>query len=455
MQRRYFWRRPQRSLAVVAFVTVMLARCCCESAWAAGDRLTLADGDAARIAELEAHQAQSGLGEERSAYLPQLFVTSGAGYSNRQQAKLRAVNGEGREKVYGLRSLGSSDGWVNVELEQLLFDLGSWHRIEQRALAAEAARIAAEQRRDVITRDVLAAYTKVLRLDQLRAVALERAGQARWLEQQAARLLGAGRAVPTEREQASVVAGEASLEADMRAADLEEARGALRVAVGDPARNVSRLDPASVPRAELPADDLAADQSLAATPALQVLDLRKRVEERGLAAARAGRYPTVGMQAGYSNYGPNRYDNYPDEVSVNVALRVPIFDGTRTSHAVAGASAAVEIAERRYRMLLEQKRVRVRELADRLATGRVRGELADRRADLGRERVRLSDLSLQAERGSLGDGIAARDAFARDAAAAVEARWDRLDTWADLMLESGRLTRVITGAGPDAAPATP
>ena len=450
----------RRSRASILLVTVVLYGCWCTPASAAGARLTLAEavasalerGDAAQIAALEAAQAASLAGEERSAYLPHLFVTSGAGYSNRQNAKLRTLNASGEEKVYGLRSLGASDGWINVEVEQLIFDLGNWRRIEQQSLAAEAARIGAEERREAVARDVVTAYARVLRLEQLHAVAVERARQARWLDEQAVRLLNAGRAVPTEREQVSLAAGEAALEADTRAAELADARGTLQTAIGDPARDVSVLDPGSVPRPEPPAGDLTSDASLAATPALQVLDLRKRVEESGLAAARAGRYPTVGLQGGYSNYGPNRYDNYPDELSVNLAFKLPLFDGNRTSHAVAGATAAVEIAERRYRAMLEEKRARVRELSERLATGRVRSDLADRRADLGRERVRLADLNLQGERGSLGDGIAARDAFGRDAAAAVEARWDRLETWADLMVESGGLARAIVGPPANPAP---
>ncbi len=444
----------------VLLVAVLLHGWWCTSASAAGAHLTLGEavasaldrGDAAQIAQLEAAQAASAAGEERSAYLPHLYVTSGAGYSNRQNAKLRTLNAQGEEKVYGLRSLGASDGWINVEVEQLLFDLGNWRRIEQQSLAAEAARIGADERREAVAREVVGAYTRVLRVEELHGVAVERARQARWLDEQAGRLLSAGRAVPTEREQASLAAGEAALEADTRAAELADARGALKVAIGDPVRDVSALDAASLPAPDAPAGDLASDASLAATPALQVLDLRRRVEERGLAVARAGRYPTVGMRAGYSNFGPNRYDNYPDEASVNLAFRVPLFDGNRTSHAVAGASAALEIAERRYRALLEEKRARVRALTDRLGTGRVRSDLADRRADLGRERVRLADLNLQAERGSLSDGIAARDAFARDATAAIEARWERFDTWADLMLETGRLARAIVG--PAAAPAS-
>jgi outer membrane protein TolC len=431
------------------------------SAAAEGSRLTLADavasalqrGSDAHIARLEADQAADGLGAERSSYLPHLAITSGAGYSNRQNDKLRAVNAQGREKVYQLQSLGAHEGWFNVELEQLLFDLGQWHRIEQQALMAEAARIAADERRDAVARDVLVAYVKVLRLEAQHALAVERGHQATWLDDQAGRLLRAGRILPSEHEQTAVLALEAGLDAESQAVELAEARSALRVAVGDPALDVSHLDPTSLPAAAFPASDLTSDQALAATPALRVLAVRKRAEERGLAAVRAARYPTVGMQAGYSNYGPYRHDNYNDDVSVNLAFRLPLFDGNRTTYEVANASKSVEIAATRYRMVLESKRVRMRALVERVGSTRARADLAERRAVLVRERVRLADLSLQGERGTVAEAMAARDAFARDAAAAVDARYDSVQTWADLLDESGQLAHVVLAEPVGAEPA--
>jgi len=143
-------------------------------------------------------------------------------------------------------------------------------------------------------------------------------------------------------------------------------------------------------------------------------------------------------------------------MSVNVAFRVPLFDGNRTKYQVADATKSVEIAGLRYRAVLEQKRARVRDLIGRLASGRERCDLAARRATLVRERVRLADLSLQAQRGSLAEAVAARDAFGRDAATAVDARYDRVQTWGDLLLESGRLAQVVLGEHPDPQPtATP
>lgn len=100
-------------------------------AYGQGAPLTLADAvaiavrrsDGVRIAALESEQAQAAVGSERSAYLPHLGITSGAGYSNRQNEKLRALDANGNERVYGLQSIGMRNGWFNVEVEQLIVDI--------------------------------------------------------------------------------------------------------------------------------------------------------------------------------------------------------------------------------------------------------------------------------------------------------------------------------------------
>ncbi len=407
--------------------------------------MALHQSGGARIAALESGQAQDALGVARSSYLPHLVVSSGIGYSNRQNEKLRAVDAEGHERVYGLQSIGARDGWFNVEVEQLIVDLERWRRIDQRALGAAAAAAAADEQRGAAVRDVTVAFANVLRSDELRALALERARQASWLDEQAAFLLRAGRVLSAEREHAAIAAEEATLETRTRDDQLVQARTTLQRAIGDPALDVSRLDPSSLPDPELPSDDLASDRILAATPALRVLDLRRRVEESGVGAARAERYPTVGLRAGYSDYGPNRYDNYPDQVGVHVAVQVPIFDGNRATYDIASASKAAEIARLRYRNELEDTRARVRDLANRLVAARERATLAERRAALSREQVRLVDLRLREQRGTLAEAEAARDAFGRDASAAVDARYDRIEIWATVMAESGRLLSALGG----------
>jgi outer membrane protein TolC len=183
------------------------------------------------------------------------------------------------------------------------------------------------------------------------------------------------------------------------------------------------------------------------SPELRVLELRRRMEEASVSAAKARRLPTVGFRAGYVYFGTDdRADLWNDEVRVGLAIDVPIFDGFQARHGIAAARKRAEIARLRHRSLLERKNLRTRELARKLETASLRLTLAERREAAAREEQRLVDLRLQAGRERLREALAAREDAARDAGAAAEARFARIDLWTDLQHERGRLTDAILGA---------
>jgi hypothetical protein len=95
--------------------------------------------------------------------------------------------------------------------------------------------------------------------------------------------------------------------------------------------------------------------------------------------------------------------------------------------------------------MLGRKRLRVRELEDKLEAMRPLPELARRRAAMTRERMRLADLGLQAERGTLDASLQARREHGAAAAAAIDADLDRVLAWASLEREQGRLAAAIGG----------
>ncbi len=406
----------------------------------------LADGHSAQIARLEADRSTDSLGEERSAYLPRASITSNAGYNSRQNERLEAVDRSGRQREYGLSSLGSEDGWFNVYLDQLLLDLATWHRIERAELEAEATSLAEAQERELVAFDVLQRFTEVIRQERLVAAARARAVTSAGLDQQSALLLEAGRVRPADREQVALLLAEARLDAEERTLALSAARGALALAMGrgdGPAAYV--LDASSLPEAR---DAGVAEADVEASPEVRVLDLRRRVEEKGVAIARAGHLPTVAVRGGYSHYGVKRFDNYPDALQVGVNVDVPIFEGLRNHYAVDGASKAAEIARLRHRSRLDAKRARVRELSQRLASSLETGELASRRAAVSRERLRLAELNLRADRGTLDEALSALGDSVRDDRLAIDAALDRVLVWAELRREAGTLAQALVGAPP-------
>jgi outer membrane protein TolC len=137
-----------------------------------------------------------------------------------------------------------------------------------------------------------------------------------------------------------------------------------------------------------------------------------------------------------------------------VDLKIPVFDGFKTSSNIDGASKAAEAARLRYELARDSKRARVRDLRRRLTATAQQPALATRRAEISRERQRLADLSLQGQRGTLTQALTVRSESARDAQAAIDACADHVLLWATLQREIGQLAAALgSGAPPPEMPA--
>jgi outer membrane protein TolC len=415
------------------------------------DGLTVADAVAwalghsygARIARLESDKAENAVGETTASYLPHLSVTTYAGYSNRFDEKLRAIDGNGVERRYGLATLAGDEGWVNVYIDQLLFDLSHLRLIQRERLSAEAARLGEVNQREALAYEVTQRYADLVRLDELAAAARAEAADGAWLDEMARILLKAGRTVSSDRQQVALYLAQVRLDVQSRAEHADAARAAFRDLLGDGGPHTLTPVPASLPRGDAAGPGAVTDELLSGAPDLQVLALRREMEEASVASAKAGRLPKLKLRAGYSHYGIKRFDNFPDEAFVGVGMDVPLFDGFKSDHAVEGAERAVEIADLRYREALEQKRQRVRDLHRRLRDAEKRAALAAERADTAREQQRLTDLRLQSERGTLAEALAARERSAMRTQEAVDARYEAVDLWAMFHRATGQLTDAV------------
>ena len=109
----------RRLLATAVSFLVVIALLGAAPAMGAGtERLSLAvavsraleEGYTARIARLTTGGARDAHLEMRGRYLPQLSVTSAAGWSNRRDEKLIALDKSGQFRTYDIASMGSSEG---------------------------------------------------------------------------------------------------------------------------------------------------------------------------------------------------------------------------------------------------------------------------------------------------------------------------------------------------------
>src|SRR5690606_30903009 len=110
---------------------------------------------------------------------------------------------------------------------------------------------------------------------------------------------------------------------------------------------------------ELPAGRADADAWVAAAlennPGLRALRLQAEAAEAGVAAARAGHYPTLSLGAGWGKNaawgdttGTNNRAGESTGTSVGLTLSVPIFSGGATQSRVRQAIAQRDIAQDQY-----------------------------------------------------------------------------------------------------------
>jgi len=456
---------PARRRPALALIVTLLAAGPASPAFAqdvlvsgaADDGLTLSsavsralqDGFVARIARLTSGQAEDSYKEIRGSYLPHLWITSGAGYSNRRDETLIAFDQDLKLQEFGIASLAANEGWFNMFVEQLVVDVRQWRLIEREKLAAEVAQISERQEHEKVALDVTRKFAEVVRLQRQSEHAKAQLEEARWLADQAGTQFEAGNALETEREIAAVHLEQSEIEARVRLAEAHDALAALWLAVAGPERSGApvRVSETSLPDATPNLSPAAAEEAVAGSPELKVLDLKRRMEQASLSAAGAQRLPTLGFKAGYSHYGTNRFDLYKDEVRVGIDLRIPLFDGFEAKNAISGASKGVEIARLRYQSLFEIKRNRVRELDRKLVTAGERLSLARRRAESSHERMRLTDLRLKAGQASLEEALSARERAARDSQEATNLFFTRFDLWTSMQHEMGRLASSVRGPG--------
>jgi len=410
----------------------------------------LRGGAEARIARLETHRAREGYGVALGGYLPQVNITSEAGWSNRFDDSFTAIGKNGEVQKFGLATIGANRGWFNVYLSQVLFDLRQWKTIEREELAAEAATLQERRLRDDVAFEVMRRYSLLLRLREHAGVMQERMVNASWLAEQAAARFEAGRALAVEHSLAGLHSEGARLDAEAASYDISAAEADLWIAVGagdEPAGGVE-LVRESLPPVEQPVSLGQVAELVSAAPELRLLELRRRMDKVDVDAARAGRLPTLKLVTGYSHYGIKRFDNYDDEFWVGINLSIPVFDGFQSTHRIRGAEDQARIAAIRYDSTLESKRARVRDLLKRLETGRQRLAIARQRAQTSSDQRRLADLNLRAERGGLAEALAAREQLSRFEMEAIDAYFDQLELWASLQRELGQLSAELLAATP-------
>jgi adhesin transport system outer membrane protein len=183
---------------------------------------------------------------------------------------------------------------ISLTVRQILFDGGDrFNDVYRSAAEADAASLRVSDAAEKLGLDAVEAYIDVRRHTTIRGLAQQNRERLEEILHLVQNLTSGGSAPKSDLDQARErVAGADFTIAQIKQA-LEEARARYRQVVGT---EPSHLEPAGFPRGVPQSRMTAVGEAVATNPAILALDAELRSAEYALEQARAGYYPTIGLE---------------------------------------------------------------------------------------------------------------------------------------------------------------
>ena len=254
----------------------------------------------------------------------------------------------------------SSNGSWGLSLNQSLFNFGNYTALQGAKAQDRAGGYNLEAAgQNLITRTSAAYFNVLVQLETLAAAEAAEAALKKQFDF-ASKRLEVGLAPITDVHEARAQYDGARASSILARNAVRDAYQALVEITGTPVANLKGLPDDFKP--VLPAEkgvDAFVGDALSNNPSLKAQEANLEAAEAGVKTARAGHYPTLGLQASYGKAIPGLYDNPAftgannANTSVGVTLNIPIFAGGATQSGVRtalaqrdGAADAVEQSRR-------------------------------------------------------------------------------------------------------------
>ena len=240
----------------------------------------------------------------------------------------------------------SSNGSWGLSLNQSLFNFGNYSALQGAKAQDRAGGYNLEAAgQNLITRTSAAYFNVLVQLETLAAAEAAEAALKKQFDF-ASKRLEVGLAPITDVHEARAQYDGARASSILARNAVRDAYQALVEITGTPVANLKGLPDDFKP--VLPAEkgvDAFVGDALSNNPSLKAQEANLEAAEAGVKTARAGHYPTLGLQASYGKAIPGLYDNPAftgannANTSVGVTLNIPIFAGFATQSGVRSALA--------------------------------------------------------------------------------------------------------------------
>ncbi len=348
----------------------------------------------------------------------------------------------GTTDVVGGEDSSSESFGGSLSLSQTLLDGASFAGIAGAHRSRTATELSLEAARRQTVFETKQGYYGLLKAVQLRGVQEEAVELAREQLRKTQSLFDLGSASKSDLLKAQVQVGESELALIAAEKSAASARAGLAYVLGiDVATEIEAVDTPEGSREEdVSGYDLEA--AISSRPDIRAREESVVASRRSLLAAKAARWPDLGLSVRYSR-GAETFEEFRDDMaddysrSVSLSMSVPIFNGLSTKASIDSGKSALRSREVSLRSARLQAAYEIEIARLSVDEGRRSVDVAEQSVMQAEEDLKVSEERFRLRAASMLELIDARVAYSRARAYLVEARYNYEIAKAELKLALG------------------
>lgn len=297
-------------------------------------RLALSHSTSSIIAHADVQRAFASFHEARNAYVPQMIVGSGLGWTY----------------GYPLSIQGSAPALVNAVTQSTVFNPSQKQFVNAAKMEWAAAELQDKDQRSAVIQDVALTYAELAKWEARLERLQQEENEAKQMEQAVAERLQAGVDSAMDLNKAKLTAARVRLHRIEARGSSDVLRRHLSTLTGLPVSSI-QLVPDSIPG--LPPMEEGADlpgRAVTSSPAITAADKHSLAESMKALAEHRALYPSVDFSAQYARFSTfNNYTRYfpagtfqRDNATIGFALKIPLFSATQRARAAAADAEALK-----------------------------------------------------------------------------------------------------------------
>jgi len=354
-------------------------------------RLALAHSTSSATANADVQRAFASYRELRNNYLPQLFAGSGLGYTY----------------GYPLSIEGSWPSLVNVVAQSTVFNPAQRQFLSAAKMEWRASEFQDKDQRNAVIQDVAVTYAELAKWEA-RLVRLQRdEAQAQQMEQAVTERLQEGVDSAVDLNKAKLVAARVHLHQAEARGSADVLRRHLSTLTGLPVSSIE-LAPETIPSLPPVASGDLSEKAIASSPTVKFADQHSLAETMRALGEHRALYPSIDFSAQYARFSTfNNYTRYfpagtfqPDNATIGLGLRIPLFNATQRARADAAAAEAVKAKKQAEaaRNQVAEETLKLQRAAEQLEAAR---EVAQLEYQLAQSSLEAAQTRIDAKTGTL------------------------------------------------------